>query len=67
MKLFGPNSPTALIAEDDDSGPGLNPRIARALSSGEYLVQIRHYQRRVRHRRLHDRRPQVGGPTVTKH
>ena len=43
MKLFGPNSPTALIAEDDDSGQGLNPRIARALSPGEYLVQIRHY------------------------
>ena len=43
MKLFGPNSPTALIAEDDDSGPGLNPRIAKALSPGEYLVQIRHY------------------------
>jgi hypothetical protein len=43
MKLFAPNRPTALIAEDDDSGPGLNPRIAKALSSGEYLVQIRHF------------------------
>ena len=44
MKLFGPDSPTALIAEDDDSGQGLNPRIVRALSPGEYLVQIRHYR-----------------------
>ncbi|MFL5335236.1 MAG: peptidase, partial [Geminicoccaceae bacterium] len=43
MKLFGPDSPTALLAEDDDSGPGLNPKIARALPPGEYLVQIRHY------------------------
>ena len=44
MKLFGPDSTTALIAEDDDSGQGLNPRIVRALSPGEYLVQIRHYR-----------------------
>jgi Astacin (Peptidase family M12A) len=44
MKLFGPDSPTALIAEDDDSGQGLNPRIVRALSLGEYLVQVRHYR-----------------------
>ena len=28
MKLFGPNSPTALIAEDDDSGYATNARIA---------------------------------------
>ena len=44
MKLYGPNSPTALIAEDDDSGVGLNPRIARALVPGDYLVQVRHYR-----------------------
>jgi hypothetical protein len=43
MKLYGPNSPTRLVAEDDDGGVGLNPRISRVLSAGEYLVQIRHY------------------------
>jgi hypothetical protein len=45
MKLFGPNSETALIAEDDDSGTGTNARIARDLIAGEYFVQIRHYSR----------------------
>ncbi len=45
MKLFGPSSPTALIAEDDDSGLGLNPRIATKLLAGEYFVQVRHYAR----------------------
>jgi hypothetical protein len=43
MKLYGPNNRTQLIAEDDDDGVGLNPRIARVLASGEYLMQIRHY------------------------
>lgn len=43
MKLYGPNSSTALIAEDDDGGVGLNPRISRILDLGDYLVQIRHY------------------------
>lgn len=43
MKLFGPNSQTSVIAEDDDSGLSTNARIAKALSAGEYFVQIRHY------------------------
>jgi hypothetical protein len=43
MKLYGPNNRTRLIAEDDDDGVGLNPRISRVLASGEYLMQIRHY------------------------
>jgi hypothetical protein len=43
MKLYGPNSPTLLIAEDDDAGVGLNPRIVRVLAAGVYLIQIRHY------------------------
>ncbi|RZS56950.1 M12 family metallopeptidase [Sphaerotilus mobilis] len=46
MKLFGPASPTALIAEDDDSGIGRNARIARALVPGQYWVQVRHYNQR---------------------
>ena len=45
MKLFGPDSPTLLVAEDDDGGEGLNPRIAKSLAPGEYLVQIRHFNR----------------------
>jgi Astacin (Peptidase family M12A)/Bacterial pre-peptidase C-terminal domain len=43
VKLFGPDSQTALIAEDDDSGPGLNSRIVRTLQPGVYYVQVRHY------------------------
>lgn len=43
MKLFGPDSPTALIAEDDDSGISTNARIAVSLIPGLYFVQVRHY------------------------
>jgi hypothetical protein len=46
MKLFGPNSETALIAEDDDSGLDSNARIARNLIPGRYFVQIRHYNQK---------------------
>jgi hypothetical protein len=46
MKLFGPGSQASLIAEDDDSGKGLNARIAASLIAGEYFVQVRHYHRR---------------------
>lgn len=45
MKLFGPNSQTALIAEDDDSGAGFNARIAASLSPGQYFAQVRHYNK----------------------
>jgi hypothetical protein len=45
MKLFGPHSQTALIAEDDDSGIGLNPRIRTRLLPGEYVIQVRHFSR----------------------
>lgn len=43
MKLFGPNSQTNLIAEDDDGGVGRNARIAVRLIPGQYFVQIRHF------------------------
>ncbi len=43
MKLFGPNSETTLIAEDDDGGVGRNSKIVADLLPGEYFVQIRHY------------------------
>jgi hypothetical protein len=45
MKLFGPNSQTALIAEDDDSGVDFNARIAADLTAADYFVQVRHYNR----------------------
>ncbi len=45
MKLFGPGSPTSLVAEDDDSGYGLNARIAADLVAGDYFVQVRHYSK----------------------
>ena len=43
MRLFGPNTQTNLIAEDDDSGSDRNARIVRQLSSGDYFVQVRHF------------------------
>jgi hypothetical protein len=45
MKLFGPDSHTNLIAEDDDSGVGLNALIRADLIPGEYFAQVRHYNR----------------------
>ena len=45
MKLFGPNSQTDVIAEDDDSGVDANARIVADLIPGEYYVQIRHWNK----------------------
>jgi hypothetical protein len=45
LQLFGPDSPTALIAEDDDSGFGFNARIAANLVEGRYFAQVRHHNR----------------------
>jgi Bacterial pre-peptidase C-terminal domain/Astacin (Peptidase family M12A) len=45
MTLYGPNSQTALIDQDDDSGPGLNASIVEKLGPGTYFVQVRHYNR----------------------
>lgn len=45
MKLFGPDSQTSLIAEDDDSGSGQNARIIADLIPGQYYVQIRHFSK----------------------
>ncbi|MGZ8381813.1 MAG: M12 family metallopeptidase [Nitrospira sp.] len=45
MKLFGPNSQTRLIAEDDDAGVGLNARISVSLIPGQYFAQVRHYNK----------------------
>lgn len=43
MSLFGPDSQTAKIAENDDGGEGRNSRIVADLVPGEYFVQIRHF------------------------
>ncbi|HYU49415.1 MAG TPA: hypothetical protein VEO91_05730 [Candidatus Limnocylindria bacterium] len=43
MSLHGPNTQAALVAADDDSGPGLNARIERNLQPARYFVQIRHF------------------------
>jgi hypothetical protein len=45
MTLFGPDSPAALIAEDDDSGVGHNSKITADLMPGRYFVQIRHFNK----------------------
>lgn len=45
MKLFGPDSNTLMLAEDDDDGVGRNSRIDTDLSPGKYFVQIRHFNR----------------------
>ncbi len=45
MKLFGPDSHTSVIAEDDDSGVETNALVRAELIPGEYFVQVRHYNR----------------------
>ena len=45
MKLFGPNSQTSLIAEDDDGGVGVNSRIVADIIPGQYFVPIRHFSK----------------------
>jgi hypothetical protein len=44
MALFGPNSDTTLVAEDDDSGRSFNARIVAALQPGQYQVRVRHFR-----------------------
>jgi hypothetical protein len=43
MGLYGPDSLSTLVAEDDDSGYAYNARIATWLSAGTYYVRVRHY------------------------
>ena len=46
MTLFGPDTQTSKVAEDDDSGAGRNARIRADLSAGTYYLQVRHYSQR---------------------
>ncbi|MEX3008629.1 M12 family metallopeptidase [Hoeflea sp. TYP-13] len=43
MVLFGPDSKTRKVAENDDGGRGHNSRIAAQLQPGIYYAAIRHY------------------------
>jgi len=43
VSLFGPNSETRLIAEDDDSGPGTLSLLVQNLAVGQYFVRVRHF------------------------
>jgi hypothetical protein len=43
MSLYGPNSSTKLLSEDDDSGADRNAKITADLGAGTYYVQVRHY------------------------
>ena len=43
LSLFGPDSLTQFVAEDDDGGVGRNSRIAVDLQAGAYYARVRHY------------------------
>jgi hypothetical protein len=43
VSLFGPNSESRLIAEDDDSGPGNLSLLVQNLAVGQYFVRVRHF------------------------
>ena len=43
VSLFGPNSETRLLAEDDDSGPGTLSLLVHELAVGQYVVRVRHF------------------------
>ena len=43
MTLYGPDSETKLITQDDDSGAGMNPKIVADLTSGIYYLRVQHY------------------------
>ncbi|MEM7127741.1 MAG: M12 family metallopeptidase [Chloroflexota bacterium] len=45
LALYGPDDKTRLIAEDDDSGRGLNAKISKVLRSGEYTLKVRHFSK----------------------
>ena len=42
LSLFGPDSDTELVAEDDDGGYGVNARVRASLTPGRYVAQVRH-------------------------
>ena len=43
LTLLGPDDETAVMARDDDSGPGTLSRIEQALNPGTYFARVRHF------------------------
>ena len=43
LNVFGPDSQTTQIAEDDDSGNATNARLQLDLQPGTYFARVRHY------------------------
>lgn len=43
VSLFGPDSESRLISEDDDSGPGTLSLLVQNLTPGRYFVRVRHF------------------------
>jgi len=43
VSLFGPDNESRLIAEDDDSGPGMLSLLVLNLAVGRYFVRVRHF------------------------
>lgn len=43
LSLFGPDSQTTLLAEDDDGGAAKNAKVTAQLSPGRYYARVRHY------------------------
>jgi hypothetical protein len=43
LELYGPDSPTTLVAMDDDGGEDRNAAIHATLPPGEYHLLVRHY------------------------
>lgn len=46
LTLFGPDSQTRLVAQNDDAGRAQNGRIEATLYPGRYYLQVRHYSSR---------------------
>ncbi len=42
LALFGPDSQSTLVAEDDDTGNGLNAKITQELQPATYYIGVRH-------------------------
>jgi hypothetical protein len=45
MSLYGPDDRAKKMAEDDDSGPGVNARITAGLTPATYYAEVRHYRK----------------------
>ncbi|MCB1056317.1 MAG: peptidase, partial [Acidobacteria bacterium] len=45
LAVFGPDSKTRLVGENDDGGEGHNARFSGRLEPGRYYVQVRHFDR----------------------